>query len=402
MPLLPLTRSGWANMRSLVRSINTAATSSTHVPVMLPQVLEFLKPKSGAVYCDATYGDGGYTRAILDSGDCTVVAIDQDPVAYDRAKEVAALEQYRGRLIPILGRFGEIDRLVKEQLNWSAPCFDGMVFDIGVSSGQIDTPERGFSYKSDGPLDMRMFARGSDDQEPYVPKSITAYEVVNFYSRQQLADIIYQYGGDRLSRKIADAIVNARVNEPIKSTLALAQIVQAACPQPRWSRGGDDMVRNSAARTFQAIRIHINDELEQLRSALTSTEDLLKADGRLVVVTFHSLEDRMVKNFLHRCSGKRALEATDRPVNQFDLKRAAHRQNSRRRKHQADEESDQQRFVYSNTNSGVHTESPSFELLNKHVVQAPLEEVEANSRSRSAKLRAAQRTLAGPVQPFAQ
>ena len=108
---------------------------------------------------------------------------------------------------------------------------------------------------------MRMFARGSDDQEPYVPKSITAYEVVNFYSRQQLADIIYQYGGDRLSRKIADAIVNARVNEPIKSTLALAQIVQAACPQPRWSRGGDDMVRNSAARTFQAIRIHINDEV---------------------------------------------------------------------------------------------------------------------------------------------
>ncbi|KAI9286054.1 methylase MraW [Umbelopsis sp. AD052] len=267
MSLRPFTRSGWAGIRSLVRSINTAAASSTHVPVMLLQVLEFLKPKSGAVYCDATYGDGGYTRAILDSCDCTVVAIDQDPVAYDRAKEVAVLEQYRGRLIPILGRFGEIDNLVKEQLNWSAPCFDGMVFDIGVSSGQIDTPERGFSYKSDGPLDMRMFARGSDDQEPYVPKSITAYEVVNFYSRQQLADIIYQYGGDRLSRKIADAIVNARVNEPIKSTLALAQIVQAACPQPRWSRGGDDMVRNSAARTFQAIRIHINDEVSSQRGS---------------------------------------------------------------------------------------------------------------------------------------
>jgi 16S rRNA (cytosine1402-N4)-methyltransferase len=106
-----------------------------------------------------------------------------------------------------------------------------------------------------------MFARNSDDHEPHVPKSITAHEVVNFYSRQQLADIIYQYGGDRLSRKIADAIVNARVNQPIKSTLALAQIVQAACPQPRWTRGGDDMVRNSAARTFQAIRIHINDEV---------------------------------------------------------------------------------------------------------------------------------------------
>ncbi|KAG2184062.1 hypothetical protein INT44_009077 [Umbelopsis vinacea] len=355
MSLRPFTRSGWAGMRSLVRSINTAAASSTHVPVMLPQVLEFLKPKSGAVYCDATYGDGGYTRAILD----------QDPVAYDRAKEVAALEQYR------------------------------------TAQLEIDTPERGFSYKSDGPLDMRMFARGSDDQEPYVPKSITAYEVVNFYSRQQLADIIYQYGGDRLSRKIADAIVNARVNEPIKSTLALAQIVQAACPQPRWSRGGDDMVRNSAARTFQAIRIHINDELEQLRSALASTEDLLQVDGRLVVVTFHSLEDRMVKNFLHRCSGKRALEATDRPVNQFDLKRAAHRENSRRRKRH-DEESDQQRFVYSDTNSGVHTENPSFALLNKHVVQAPLEEVEENSRSRSAKLRAARRTSAGPVRPFEQ
>jgi 16S rRNA (cytosine1402-N4)-methyltransferase len=147
----------------------------------------------------------------------------------------------------------------------SAPCFDGMVFDIGVSSGQIDNPERGFSYKMDGPLDMRMFARGSSDDEPHVPRSITAYEVVNFYSRQQLADIIYQYGGDRLSRKIADAIVNARTSQPIKSTLALAQIVQAACPQPRWSRGGDDMVRNSAARTFQAIRIHINDEVTMIR-----------------------------------------------------------------------------------------------------------------------------------------
>jgi 16S rRNA (cytosine1402-N4)-methyltransferase len=128
-------------------------------------------------------------------------------------------------------------------------------------ASQIDTPERGFSYKLDGPLDMRMFSRGSADNPPHVPRSITAYEVVNFYSRQQLADIIYQHGGDRLSRKIADAIVDARVAQPIQSTLALAHIVQAACPQPRWSRGGDDMVRNSAARTFQAIRIHINDEV---------------------------------------------------------------------------------------------------------------------------------------------
>ncbi|CAM0137819.1 hypothetical protein VKS41_001032 [Umbelopsis sp. WA50703] len=384
----------------MTRSISTVLPAgSTHVPVLLPHVLEFLKPQSGAVYCDATYGDGGYTRAILDSCDCKVVAIDQDPVAYDRAKLVAEEEQYKGRLFPVLGRFGEIDQLVQQQLNWTAPCFDGMVFDIGVSSGQIDNPERGFSYKMDGPLDMRMFARGSSDDEPHVPRSITAYEVVNFYSRQQLADIIYQYGGDRLSRKIADAIVNARTSQPIKSTLALAQIVQAACPQPRWSRGGDDMVRNSAARTFQAIRIHINDELEQLRSALTCTEDLLLPGGRLVAVTFHSLEDRMVKNFLHRCSGKRALEATDRPVNQFDLKRAAHRRTSRRRKYQQDDDEDHQ-YIYSGGDSSVHAERPSFELLNKHVVQADENELEVNSRSRSAKLRAARRTQEKPIRPF--
>ncbi|KAI9497628.1 methylase MraW [Zychaea mexicana] len=238
--------------------------TAIHKPVMLQQVLDHMAPRSGGIYCDLTFGDGGYTKALLDSCDCKVYAIDQDPTAYEKALQLADLDAYRGRLFPLLGRFGQVTKLV---CDLNVPKFDGMVMDIGVSSGQLETASRGFSYKLDGPLDMRMFSRGQgmepkkQEETALLARSISAYEVVNFYSREQLADIIYQYGGDRLSRKIATAIVTARQKEPFQTTSELAAVIQKACPQPRWQRGDDDMVRNSAARTFQAIRIYVNDEV---------------------------------------------------------------------------------------------------------------------------------------------
>lgn len=273
--------------------------------------------------------------------------------------------------------------------------------DIGVSSGQIETAERGFSYKLDGPLDMRMFSRGRNNdsaiefqnEQELLKKSISAYEIVNFFSREQIADIIYQYGGDRLSRKIAAAIVTARQIEPIESTTTLANVIQKACPQPRWQRGNDDMLRNSAARTFQAFRIYINNELNELESALRSSEHLLKPEGRLVVVTFHSLEDRIAKNFMYHCAGKRSL--VDAEQNQFSLKRQASREYKKAIKGGQAEGLSHKGVVVKREKV-----NPSFELCTKHVVQPTEEEIEENPRSRSAKLRVARRTNAPALEPF--
>ncbi|KAI9314235.1 MraW methylase family-domain-containing protein [Dichotomocladium elegans] len=383
-------------------AFSTMPYNVIHKPVLLEQVLEQLAPKAGGTYCDLTFGDGGYTKAILDRYDCKVVAVDQDPIAYEKALQMASMETYRGRLFPWLGRFGQIHSLVKKHKpDWSVPCFDGIVMDIGVSSGQLETASRGFSYKLDGPLDMRMFSRGRDAgpnpehqtaEAELLERSISAYEVVNYFSRDQIADIIYQYGGDRVSRKIASAIVDARQHAPINSTAELAAIVNKACPQPRWQRGDDDMVRNSAARTFQAIRIFVNDELGELRSALRATEYLLKPQGRLAVVTFHSLEDKIVKTFMQHGAGRRSVQ--DAAVNQFHIKRAVHRQQlkSGRRRGQVDEMLHQQQQPVIG--------EPSFTLCTKHVIQPSLEEREENSRSRSAKLRAVERTAAPPLEPF--
>lgn len=282
----------------------------------------------------------------------------------------------------------------------SVPCFDGIVMDIGVSSGQIETPERGFSYKLDGPLDMRMFSRGRnnavtefENEQELLKKSISAYEIVNFFSREQIADIIYKYGGDRLSRKIADAIIAARQLEPIETTGALAAIIQKACPQPRWQRGNDDMLRNSAARTFQAFRIYINNELNELESVLRSSEHLLKPNGRLVVVTFHSLEDRIAKNFMYHCAGKRSIMDADQ--NQFSLKRQANRDYRKATKHGPIDGLTLKQAVPKRD-----LVVPSFELCTKHVVQPSEEEIEENPRSRSAKLRVAKRTHSPALEPF--
>jgi 16S rRNA (cytosine1402-N4)-methyltransferase len=255
-----------------------------HVPVMLAEVLQALAPKDGGVYVDGTFGAGGYARAILERADCTVYAIDRDPEAFARATAMA--RDFPGRLIPKLGRFGAVRDILE---SCSVASVDGLVLDLGVSSPQLDDARRGFSFRRDGPLDMRMGHEGR-----------SARDVVNGASEAELADIIYSYGEERASRRIAKRIVAARREKPIETTLELANIVHEALPM----HGG--MKTDTATRTFQALRIYVNDELGELDRALEAAETLLKTSGRLVVVSFHSLEDWRVKEFLRRHSGREA------------------------------------------------------------------------------------------------
>lgn len=250
-----------------------------HIPVMLAEVLRTLQPADGEIYVDGTFGAGGYTRAILDAADCRVYAIDRDPEAHARA--VAMAREYPGRLIPVQGCFGSVAELLAEL---GVSKIDGIVLDLGVSSIQLSTAGRGFSFQHDGPLDMRMSLSGE-----------SAADVVNTMTEKDIADIIFQYGEERASRRIAREIVAAR---PLATTKHLAAAVHKALPM----HGG--MKTDTATRTFQALRIYVNDEMGELERALESAESLLAEGGRLVVVSFHSLEDWRVKNFLKEKSGR--------------------------------------------------------------------------------------------------
>jgi 16S rRNA (cytosine1402-N4)-methyltransferase len=254
---------------------------SPHLPVMLGEVLEALAPHDGGLYLDGTFGAGGYTQGILEAADCRVIAIDRDPTAVARGQALA--EEYEGRLTMLEGRFGEMDRLLEEA---GEGPLDGVALDIGVSSMQIDEAERGFSFRQDGPLDMRMGKEGA-----------SAADVVNETEEGALADIIYRYGEERQSRRIARAIVRARAEQPITRTLQLAEIVRGAV------KGAGAQSIDPATRTFQALRIYVNDELGELERGLAAAERLLAPEGRLVVVSFHSLEDRIVKAFFKEMSG---------------------------------------------------------------------------------------------------
>ena len=255
-----------------------------HYPVMMPEVLSALSPKDGEVYVDGTFGAGGYSRAILDAADCTVYAIDRDPAAIDEASLVE--KEYGSRFKFLRGRFGDVRALLTGA---GVDNVDGFVLDIGVSSMQIDQAERGFSFRFDGALDMRMDNNG-DGQ--------TAADIVNNYDAEDLANLIYEYGGERLSRRIARAIILRRSEKEFETTSELAEVVRSAVPKKP-----NDKI-DPATRTFQALRIAVNDELGELDSALAASEDILSDGGRLVVVSFHSLEDRRVKNFLKNKSGK--------------------------------------------------------------------------------------------------
>jgi 16S rRNA (cytosine1402-N4)-methyltransferase len=310
-----------------------------HVPVMVDAVVEALAPRVGALYVDGTFGGGGYTRALLEAAGCRVVAIDRDPDAIDRGCELAAA--FDGRLEIIEGNFGDLERLLATA---ARDPVAGIVLDLGVSSSQLDTPERGFSFRLDGPLDMRMSKVGR-----------TAADLVAALPEDELARLIQEFGEERHARRIARALVAARRQNPIRRTREFADIVRSAVPK---AEPGFD----PATRTFQAFRIAVNDELGELDRGLMAAERLLTAGGRLAVVSFHSLEDRRVKDFLRERS--QAIPGPSRYEPPTPTPPA-----------------------------------PSFHLVHRRPIKPSAAEAARNPRARSARLRAAERTAALPRLP---
>ncbi|MBB6097004.1 16S rRNA (cytosine1402-N4)-methyltransferase [Deinobacterium chartae] len=286
----------------------------THIPVLARAVLEGLEPAEGKLFVDGTLGGAGHTRLLLEAG-ARVIGIDQDPYALNRARE-AALEG----LTVLEGNFRHMDELLRAV---GVTQVDGVLLDIGVSSFQLDDAPRGFSYHEEAPLDMRMSSEGT-----------SAYEVINDFEPEEIAAILYEYGEERHSRRIAREIVQARSEKPIETTTELAAIIKRAYP------GGHARGIHPARRSFQALRIYVNDELGALQSGLEAAARIIRPGGRLAVITFHSLEDRIAKRFLRGENG--------------------------------------------------------FTPVNKRPVTADEAELEANPRARSAKLRVATRDLDAP------
>ena len=312
-------------------------TGAAHKPVMLDEVLAAIAPRDGAIYVDGTFGGGGYSRAILDSARCRVCGIDRDPAVEPAAAALG--KRYADRFLFVAGRFGDMAALLAER---GIGEVDGVALDVGVSSMQLDSAERGFSFRADGPLDMRMSSAGR-----------TAADVVNEESEDGLARIIRDYGEERRARRVARAIVAARREARIDRTAVLAGIVRRAVG--RTGGGGRDGI-DPSTRTFQALRIYVNDELGELARGLGAAETLLRPGGRLAVVTFHSLEDRAVKRFLVERSAARPRPSRHAP----DAETAGH--------------------------------SAKFRLLGRRVVRPGAAEIDANPRARSARLRAAVRS----------
>jgi 16S rRNA (cytosine1402-N4)-methyltransferase len=265
-------------------------TAVRHIPVLLDEVLAALAPAPGALIVDATFGAGGYTRRLLDAG-ATVHAFDRDPDAIAAGRAWPETRETPPRLVLHPRRFSEMVEALKEA---GISRVDGVAMDVGVSSMQLDQPVRGFAFAADGPLDMRMEREG-----------LSATEFLNAAPEEQIADILFQYGEERQSRRVARAIVAAR---PLSTTGELAQVVRKALGH----RPGAP--KDPATRSFQAIRIHVNAELEELEAGLFAAEALLKSGGRLAVVSFHSLEDRIVKQFLREASGAVASASRHLPA----------------------------------------------------------------------------------------
>jgi len=310
--------------------------SAPHIPVLIDPILTHAQPIKG-VWVDGTFGAGGYTQALLGAGASRVIGIDQDPMVFEMAAVWA--DSFDGKLDLIEGKFGSMDKLVAD----AAPV-DGVVLDIGVSSMQLDQAERGFSFMSDGPLDMRMGQSG-----------IGAADLVNKLRESDLADLLYQFGEERASRRIAKKIVDAR---PFSTTLELADVIKSCLPRPKPGQP------HPATRSFQALRIAVNDELGQLVEGLMAAERLLCEGGIFAVVTFHSLEDRIVKRFFQERSGGNAR--ANRYAPQIDQPEA------------------------------------QFEMISRKAIAPTDEEIAANPRARSAKLRIGRRTSGAPgaAKPF--
>ncbi len=307
-----------------------------HIPVLLSEVLRALAPGAGERYIDGTFGAGGYARAILEAADCEALGLDRDPsaIAAGRVLETEAAPRLKLVETPF-SQMEDAARLV----GWDR--VDGVVLDLGVSSMQLDEGDRGFSFLRDGPLDMRMSGQG-----------LSAADIVNTFEKDEIANILYQLGEERRSRAIAAAIVADREKAPFERTGQLADLVARVL-----GRRHDD-AKHPATRTFQALRLYVNDELGELERALEAAERILKPGGRLAVVSFHSLEDRIVKRFLQSRSGRQAKSSRYRPP---DAQEAA----------------------------------PAFELPERHGIEPSEEEIAVNPRARSARLRFAIRTASG-------
>ncbi|MBZ9937714.1 16S rRNA (cytosine(1402)-N(4))-methyltransferase RsmH [Mesorhizobium sp. BR1-1-16] len=309
-----------------------------HIPVMLDPVIAALAPQPGETFIDGTFGLGGYTRALLGAG-ANVVAIDRDPTAIAGGSGLVA--EAAGRLRLVEGRFSALDTIANDA---GLASVDGVVLDIGVSSMQIDEAERGFSFRFDGPLDMRMARSGP-----------SAADIVNTMPPRELARILTVLGEERRAGAVARAIAEDRVATPFVSTAQLAGLIERVV-----GRKHSDTI-HPATRSFQALRIYVNEELDELGEALAAAERILKPGGRLVVVSFHSLEDRIVKRFLGERSEERAGGSRHLPERSIA--------------------------------------SPTFRLAAKGPSVADDAEIAMNPRARSAKLRAAIRTDA-PARPF--
>ncbi len=303
-----------------------SAPAAPHVPVLLRPLIKALQPITG-VWLDGTFGAGGYTRALLEAGADRVIAVDRDPSTFEMAADWA--KDYGDRLVLREGRFSQLDELAGGPL-------DGVVLDLGVSSMQIDQAERGFSFQKDGPLDMRMGTTGP-----------SAADIVNEADEAHLARILFLYGEERASRRIAKAIVAAR---PVTTTLQLAEIISRCLPRQKPGQS------NPATRSFQALRIAVNEEYDELYQGLAAAERALKPGGLLGVVTFHSVEDRMVKRFMQLRAG-----ATGN-ANRFAPE--------------------------------IEGPEPAFTLVNRKAIGPDDDELAENPRSRSARLRVARRTAA--------
>lgn len=314
--------------------MNTDLARPGHIPVMLAEVLATLASRAGETHCDATFGGGGYAEAILTAADCTLWAIDRDPDAIARGAALAA--RFPGRLHLIEGRFGDLLDLMAAQ---GVTALDGVVMDLGVSSFQIDQAPRGFSFRADGPLDMRMEKRGR-----------SAADLVNDLPEAELADILFRLGEERFSRRIARALVQTRREARIATTGQLAALIRRVIPR-------DPSGLDSATRSFQALRIAVNDELGEIERGLDAAARLLAPGGRLVVVSFHSLEDRVVKRFMADATGRGTGASRHDPAS-----------------------------------LGART-TPRFRLLTPRALRPGPEETRHNPRARSARLRAMQRIV---------
>lgn len=300
-----------------------SSPTDPHIPVLIRPLIRAVSPVSG-VWLDGTFGAGGYTRALLEAGADKVIGVDRDPLTFEMAKPW--IGNFGDRIEFVQGTFSEMDQYAQN--------LDGVVLDLGVSSMQLDLAERGFSFMKEGPLDMRMSQSGT-----------SAADLCNELDEEELADVIYLYGEERASRRIAKAIVKAR---PLTTTLQLAKIVESCLPRPKPGQS------HPATRTFQALRIAVNDEYGQLAEGLMAAERALKPGGLLAVVTFHSVEDRMTKRFFQSRSGRTANANRYAPE--------------------------------------LAQDKPAFEMVEKKAIGPDQQELTENPRSRSAKLRVARRT----------